>query len=157
MELKELLEVATMFDASIVNELMDENAVEQALKEIRATIQKENVIFSLSGPQQLSVKRKGGYYSESHIGGEDFVLSDVYIGKRRALIYVFKPVGAASYEQMEMNETVAKRALIGFGTWSSGNEFQKIIRNAKRAMNNEADQEKAAGQKDVYGNEWGGW
>jgi hypothetical protein len=59
--------------------------------------------YALPGPQRLTVKKADGSFSvKSHIGGEQFILRDVYQGKTKGWIGVFIPVEASGYHSMEM-------------------------------------------------------
>lgn len=76
--------------------------------------------FSLAQPANLTVVLNGGQYSRrNHIGGEDFHIHEVYLGKRGDLIYKFRPNGASSYILMEMREQEAIKQLLGFGEFAS--------------------------------------
>ena len=86
--------------------------------------------FMLNEPAQLTVRRDGkpnGYSKRPHIGGENFELLRCYAGKKRQLIYVFRPIEVADYLEMEMLESAAKTSLTGFTTWlkSLGSEFER--------------------------------
>ena len=148
-----------LFDDESLEALAVESAVNDAVMEINDRINSLSDIertFMLSGPMQLTVKKAtGGFAKASHVGGEEFKLTGAYIGKRRALIYQFTPVAAAGYQLMELNETEAKRALAQFNKWSNGNGFQRLIRDAKKAMAVEQDKEANGDKAAQYGEEWG--
>lgn len=71
--------------------------------------------FMLGEPMQLTVKFADGRFSKKpHIGGEEFRCVDVYQGKKKSYIYVFKCVDATEYSTMEMTQSQAFEALEGF-------------------------------------------
>jgi hypothetical protein len=71
--------------------------------------------FMLTGPETLTVKiEESGYKKRPHIGGEEFTVEDVYLGKKGDLIFVFEPISPEGYDVMEMKEADARRSLSGF-------------------------------------------
>lgn len=76
----------------------------------------EHVHFELAEPASLTAKdRHGKYSARAFIGGEKFVPSSAYVGKRGHLIFVFKPATpAADFAHVEMDEDKAIRLLAEF-------------------------------------------
>lgn len=92
-------------------ELDDATDLEAALADLAADLTAHYNSFdpeqlnscTLLGPEQLTVEVTGrGYKKVAHMGGEDFIPNSAYVGKRGKIIVVFRPVGAASYQTMEM-------------------------------------------------------
>lgn len=97
-------------------------------------------VLSLSEPHTITVKRRGGKYAKlPMIGGEEFLLSGIYIGKRDKAILQYRPAGPADYEAMEMTVEHSIKYLEGFevvygslnvpagasGTWKGKEEKEK--------------------------------
>jgi hypothetical protein len=72
-------------------------------------------ILTLKGPESLTVETDGKYTKAPHIGGEEFTLDSVYLGKRGVIIAKFKPVVGESYQWMEMPVGMAAEKLNCFG------------------------------------------
>lgn len=100
----------------------------QGLEVINEAIARTGETFMLSSPETLTVSRSSGVYSKkAHIGSEDFKPVRAYLGKRGKIIYVFKPVMVADYEEMEMDEVQAREKLMGFADWSR--EYLKEVQD----------------------------
>lgn len=97
---------------TLMDETLNINVVDELKKRIAASSTSERM-FTLKAPSSLTVKDGGGFKKRPHIGGEEFLLSDVYEGKKEA-VFVFKPVAVEKYETMEMTETQANARLNGF-------------------------------------------
>ena len=109
--------------------------------------------FMLLSPMTLVVKRENGTYSKvAHVGCEDFLPTRCYWGRRGKLIFVFKPVMASDYVEMEIDEASARAYLIRFGDFLKelvGDLDQRIARiRTKVAAKREA--EKLADRHETY-------
>lgn len=116
----------------------------------------------LTEPLSLTVKKRDGSYSKRpHVGGEEFCPVKAYAGKRGKLIYVFKPLAAADYLEMEMDEAQAKRSLSGFKEWLDtvfDYELASQKKEAIKAVSLAAEREKLATRVDQYANlGFGSW
>jgi hypothetical protein len=112
-------------------ELDDETDLEAALADLAADLTSHYMSFNpedlnsctLLGPEQLTVEVEGrGYRKMAHMGGEDFTPLSAYVGKKRKIIVVFKPVHADAYSTMEMTADEAVTNLSGFEALSVTNE-----------------------------------
>lgn len=117
--------------------------------------------FMLNEPAQLTVRREGkpnGYSKRPHIGGENFELLRCYAGKKRQLIYVFRPLEVADYVEMEMLETAAKTSLSGFSGWTKtlGSEFEREKGEVMNAAALKRERERLAARENNYG-DFGSW
>lgn len=146
-------EVATELDA----------LAEQITQNIVAQPPAKNV-FMLLEPLSLTVKRANksgdGYSKRAHTGGEEFRPLRCYAGKRGTLIYVFAPLAAADYMEMEMTESQAKKALSGFETWLKtvvDPELERARREAQEAASIAAEREKLAGRTEYQELGFGSW
>lgn len=118
----------------------------------------------LNEPLNLTVKKAGkpgdGYSKKAHTGGEEFQPVRCYVGKRGALVYVFKPLAVAEYLEMEMLEAQAKKSLSGFELWLKGvldPELERARREAQQAASVRAEREKLATHAEKYGEEFASW
>lgn len=96
-------------------------AVEDKLKKGHITVP-----FRLIGVQQLTVKKPDGTYAKVTISGDtSMTLSAAYVGKRKGLIFVFKPKldPLASKRGIQFVELPLDKAidnLEGFAAWFKG-------------------------------------
>lgn len=72
-------------------------------------------VVSLKGPGSLTIKKDGQYSKAPHIGGEEFTLAGVYLGKRGTIIGQFEPATKGAYDYLEMTVGEAADLLNGFG------------------------------------------
>ena len=96
------------------NENADENESAdpyEALAEMMtASFKADPCRFLLTQPVSLTVSLANGEFTKmSHIGGEEMTLVKSYVGKRKSLIYVFKPTVAIDYEFAEISHNDAKK------------------------------------------------
>lgn len=71
--------------------------------------------FMLNAPMNLTILRpEKGYGKQAHIGGEEFEPQRAYVGKKGAIIIVFKPNSMEAYDHMEMTFSDAVQHLTGF-------------------------------------------
>ncbi|WKZ86265.1 hypothetical protein N5B55_04765 [Ralstonia pickettii] len=85
--------------------------------------------FELPEPMKLTVRNGSEYKIKPFIGGEEFTPVRGYIGKRGKALIVFKPVGVADFEEMEMAESDAKATFGGFNRYLTdtlGEVFERI-------------------------------
>jgi len=119
-----------------------------------------DLTVSLMSPGMLTVNVQGkGYRKQNHIGGEDFIASSVYIGAQGKLIFKFKPVAAAQYIEMEMNEVDAAANLSGFRSLANiaaGGDFFAELRNI-RALASRAKQAQEVVEKAAVYENFGSW
>ncbi len=102
-------------DAEAKEEEMNIDAYVQALSAHLKARAAAGDSFMLGEPRQLTCKRaNGSFIRRSHIGGEEFAFDSIYVGKKGALIFVFKPSRAADYQAVEMFEKDAIECLSGF-------------------------------------------
>lgn len=117
--------------------------------------------FMLGEPLSLTVKRSnGGYSKRPHTGGEDFQALRCYAGKRDKLIYVFRPVDAADYVEMEMDEAQAKKSLNRFADFLktyAGSDFDRTRKEIAKKNAEEAELEKLATRKEYADLGFGSW
>lgn len=106
------------------NDLDDRTALEAGLADLAADLDSHFKAFdgqssldvcSLVGPETLTVHVAGrGYRKEAHVGGEDFIPFEAYMGKKGKILVKFKPKQAAGYEHMEMTTDDALKSLSAF-------------------------------------------
>ena len=117
--------------------------------------------FMLGEPLSLTVKRSnGGYSKRPHTGGEDFQALRCYAGKRDKLIYVFRPVDAVDYVEMEMDEAQAKKSLNRFADFLktyAGSDFDRTRKEIAKKNAEEAELEKLATRKEYADLGFGSW
>lgn len=110
--------------------------------------------FMLGEPMHLTVRKKDDSYSKRpHIGGEEFIPVRVYAGKRGTLIYVFKPTEVADYAEMEMGEAQAYEHFSGLKKFMEDmidRGLSVAVKDAKKAMADEEEQRKNAGNFEKY-------
>lgn len=115
---------------------------------------------SLLSPGQLTVNvPQKGYRKQNHIGGEDFIASSVYVGAQSKLIFKFKPVAAAQYTEMEMNEVDAAAALSGFRTLANlaaGGDFFAELRSIRNLASKAKQAQEVVEKAAVYA-DFGSW
>lgn len=99
----------------------------------------------LFAPTMLTVKVVGtGYKKVSHIGGEEFKIDGVYLGKKGKLIFTFAPVDTVTYSHMEMEGDEALASLEHFRNAvdaAVGGDFVQVATAIRRL---EADAREAA-------------
>lgn len=118
--------------------------VKEAVEQYAEAFQDHLTTFELSEPMKLTVRNGSDYKVKPFIGGEEFTPVRGYIGKKGKTLIVFKPVGTADFEEMEMEETVAKATFSGFGNYlkdSLGELLEKIdeAKAQAKAVEREAD------------------
>jgi hypothetical protein len=60
---------------------------------------------TLSGPMSVTVMRKAGFGKRNHIGGEEFVMEEVYVGSGKLghrLIFRMRPTAVSDYDYIEL-------------------------------------------------------
>lgn len=116
---------------------------------------------TLLSPSALTVSVPGkGYRKINHVGGEEFRPVRVTVGKTGKLIFVFKPLAAAVYAEMEMLEVDAQTQLEGFRQMAndacgSGN-FVDAMRAIRQIETKAYEQEQVKEKAAVY-EEFGSW
>jgi hypothetical protein len=130
-------------DLAIAPEL---ETMDDVIAKVNGIIQGCTESFMLTQVATLTVKRSNGQYSKvAHVGGEDFKLIRVYAVKREQLIYVFKPVMASDYEEMEMMESLAQASLQGFGDYLNtiiSSDILQIRQEVKKAKSDLAEKKR---------------
>jgi len=116
--------------------------------------------LSLLAPSMLTVNTPGkGYKKHNHIGGEEFYPQSVYVGKTNRLIFVFKPVDAQPYSEMEMTENEAQTQLDKFrsvANMAAGGNFLGELK-AIRELESKAREQEAMKDKFNEYAEFGSW
>lgn len=122
---------------------------------------KESV--SLLSPGNLTVTIQGkGYSKANHIGGENFTFERAYVGSAKAgsrLIFVFKPVAASAYAEMEMTENEAQAQLDGFraaANLAAGGDFVAELKEV-RLVESKAREAETVKEKFAEYPEFGAW
>ncbi|MBC7666840.1 MAG: hypothetical protein H7276_24140 [Caulobacter sp.] len=110
--------------------------------------------FSLTAPDTLTVKKRDGTFAKKpHIGGEEFVCTGVYMGKRGKMIFQFQPTAAADYAQLELTEKQAQDLMGDFEAYAAqiiGRDLQLAKREAAEQSSLEAERAKLSDPSDVY-------
>ena len=121
----------------------------------RATKNNTEATFALMAPETLTVKKRDGAFAKkAHIGGEDFSVQSVYMGKRGTPIYIFKPRSVAEYETMEMGEKQAFKSMRDFEAYVTqivGNDALRLKKEAAEQASLAAERDKLANRQEVYG------
>lgn len=127
--------------------------LEKLAKEMTEGFQATKQKVALLAPEALSVLTAKGWAKKSHIGGEEFVPHQVYLGKRGALIGHFKPADAATYQRMEMPIEDALTRLSGFyeiAELCCVNGYHLRIIDIRSAVSERLEKEEMAKKADVY-------
>lgn len=118
---------------------------------------------SLLSPGNLTVTMPGkGYSKANHIGGENFTFRRAYVGSAKAgsrLIFVFKPMAASVYTEMEMTENEAQAQLDGFraaANLAAGGDFVAELKEV-RLVENKAREAETVKEKFAEYPEFGAW
>jgi hypothetical protein len=130
-----------------------EELLKEELEAINDALASTGETFMLGSPETLTVKRPNGAFSKkAHIGSEDFKPVRAYLGKRGKIIFVFKPVMVADYDEMEMDENQAKEKLIGFKEWfkDKAGDLQGSIADKRAHQALEQDKAAMAKRADEY-------
>jgi hypothetical protein len=126
----------------------------ELVNEVEAFIRAYPTSFMLAEPATLTVKTKNGNYSKRpHIGGEDFRATGCYLGKRGALIFVFKPIFVSDYDLMEMSEQDTVKKLAGFQEYikqACAGGYDAVVKESKKAAAVEHEREKNANKFEEY-------
>lgn len=86
----------------------------------------------------------GSYAKVGHIGGEEFIPSEAYVGKKGKILVKFKPTSVASYVVMEMPADEALTKLEGFDLLSvlkDGTSYRHRIATLRSAGTRIREQE----------------
>lgn len=109
----------------------------QYFKDVTTTVK-------LFAPTMLTVKVPGtGFKKVSHIGGEEFKIDSVYLGKKSKLIFAFNPVDTVTYSQMEMEGDEALAALEHFRNGVDGAVGGDYVQEVSAIRRLEADAREA--------------
>jgi hypothetical protein len=106
----------------------------------------------LAGPESLTVFHRGGFQKRPHIGGEEFIPFEAYIGKKGRVIVKFRSREAVDYDHMEMFADDALAHLHNFRnvvTTESGSYMARIA-NLNRKRSDLRAMEKAKDKFDEY-------
>lgn len=115
--------------------------------------------FMLLEPMSLTVLRNEKYSKYQSIGGEDFILTGAYLGKKNDIIYTFKPTAVESYQTMEMTMSMANEKLSGFHEHVRelvGRDVTMEVFEIKELERKTVEVEKNADKANQY-SEWGDW
>lgn len=106
----------------------------------------------LNQPTKLTVKRATGQFSQKpHIGGEEFVPTRAYVGKRGQLIFTMRPADAADYVEAEFSEKQANELFDDFVAYMRlAPDLRDMVAEAKKAAADAAEREKLAGKAEQY-------
>ena len=120
-----------------------------------------NVSLVLGEPVALTVLKGDLTYSKrSMIGGESFELCGCYVGKKKNLVYTFRPTQASDFHQAEMSATEASKAFgATFGTILNGMYLPQGTTGATiGASKNETEADiKAKNEVNYVGMGFGSW
>ena len=120
---------------------------------------KIGVTFFLGEPLYLAVRRKdGGFSKQAHIGGEDFIPSGSYVGKKGTLIFKFVSKDVANYVEMEIGEEQAYKSLSGLREYIhdiTGGELERIKNEAIDIAALEVERKKMESNSKAYDDEFG--
>ena len=90
----------------------EKTALESLAEIVDAHFKASHATFMLSAPCNVTVLKKDETYSKRPmLGGEQFSPVKCYPGKRKSLIFVFKPEQASDFSFIEMPERDAKMYL----------------------------------------------
>ena len=110
--------------------------------------------FMLGEPMSITIKKRDGGYSKiPQIGGEKFIPSGAYNGKRGTIIFTFRPVHATEFVEMEMDEKIASLRLVGFATYireAMDGGLTKELKSAKVKAAKEAERKKNESMAERY-------
>lgn len=146
-------------DSSMKNIITDRLLNELADKFSKAMFESDTVpVLSLTGPAPITVVTKDGFKTMPHIGGESFTPSGVRCGKKRTLIFTFKPAEAAAYREAELDLSRAEKNLSGFSDWlvETYPNFWTEFDEANRADREVMEAKIVEAKKDEY-QEFGSW
>lgn len=148
----EVYEIEEMMAKSELTEDMKAE-LEKLAKEMTEGFQANKQGVTLLAPEALTVLSAKGYGKQSHIGGEEFVPHEVYLGKKGALIGCFKPTEASAYQRMEMPIEDALTKLSGFrqiAELSCADGYQSRMSDIRNAVSAQREKEELAKKADVY-------
>lgn len=135
----------------------DEKSVEKLVEELNERIiaaSNHTAKFMLNAPQSVTVMTKTGNYSKRPlIGGEEFRPTGCYLGKRKGIIYTFKPVDISDYTVLEMDEATAKSQLDGFERFLKSIidlEFERVKREVMDKASLDKERAKLAEHAEQY-------
>ncbi|MDY7537539.1 hypothetical protein QN372_00090 [Undibacterium sp. RTI2.1] len=105
-------------DLAIVDDLLNYKGKNVDLEQISNELS-ENLNFtktpnvSLRAPTNLTVVCPKGFSKQSHIGGEEFTITDARVGKKGKIILSLRPKDATNYSHAEVLLDDAKQQLNG--------------------------------------------
>lgn len=140
--------------------VVDEEAVavspqEELAVQMAAHYASNTTTFMLVEPVSVTIKKSDGKFGKrAMIGGETFRPVDCYVGKRKSLIHVFKPLQASDYATAELSHEDAKK-LFGhtfteFIKAVDGGKFEEMNREANKLARDEEERIKNAGKAEQY-------
>lgn len=79
---------------------------EKLIHEINEKAAKLAIAFRIQAPEKLTVKMKSkkAFKILPFSGGEEFVFSHIYVGKKMQWIFCFRPMSSETYEHVEIDE-----------------------------------------------------
>lgn len=141
--------------AALVSDLEKE-----AVQGYEEAFREKLVNFELPEPLKLTVRNGSDFNVKPFIGGEEFTPVRGYVGKRGKTIIVFKPVGVADFEEMEMTEADAKATFPGFNRYLNDalGEVMDKIQEAREEVKAQERAEEIRSKAETYAEQgFGSW
>lgn len=118
----EFMELDEDEESELIAEIVsDKDSKENALDKMNEALAKQDVsarTVELNQPCSVTMTDKvGGYFKKPHIGGEKFLITRVYQGKKDLIIVCKSLESAKSSIEAEFTKADATRGLTGFNKW----------------------------------------